>query len=179
MDFKEEKLKCLSAVDKSKEGKIDKEVIPLINLINSNKDYYTTSSCAGRITLIEIPKSNKKNETNWLLKKHSLVNLDEIKNALKNVSKNPLWFRQEGLILHVCCKDLKKAKILLNIARDCGFKRAGIIAHSKRFVVEIASTEKLDAIIAKENKVLVDDNYLKELINESNLRLSNNKKKGK
>ena len=51
--FEKEKQDFLSKKDKSKKGSIDDGIIGLINLINSKSDYYTTSSCAGRIVLLD------------------------------------------------------------------------------------------------------------------------------
>ncbi len=60
--FQKEKQDFLSKKGKSRKGGIDKEIRPLVDLINSFGEYYTTSSCSGRILLIEIANPNKKNE---------------------------------------------------------------------------------------------------------------------
>src|SRR3989338_3650981 len=85
--FQKEKSDFLNKTDKSKKGSIDKDVIPLIEEINSKNDYYTTSSCAGRIILLEM-KSRKKNECSWIFTKHDKVKFKEIDNALKKYSIN-------------------------------------------------------------------------------------------
>jgi len=83
--FQKEKSDFLNKKDKSKKGSIDKDIIPLIKLVNSNDDYYTTSSCAGRIVLLEM-KSRKKNECRWIFTKHDRVKFNEINSALKKYS---------------------------------------------------------------------------------------------
>jgi len=38
-------------VDKSRKGSVDEKILPLVNLINSTDDFFTTSTCSGRIIL--------------------------------------------------------------------------------------------------------------------------------
>ena len=109
MNFKKEKLYFLNKKDKSKKGSIDKEILPLINKINSHNNYYTTSSCSGRIVLL-IKKSDKKTDTKWLFKKHSNVKFNEIKKALTNISQYEIWFRFEPAIFHIACKTKRRSK---------------------------------------------------------------------
>ena len=69
MQFDNEKKLCLSKRDKSKKRTIDKGIKPLIDLLNSMEDYYTTSSCSGRILLIEKKTDNKK-DTRFAFAEH-------------------------------------------------------------------------------------------------------------
>ncbi len=176
MLFDNQKKVFLKKSDKSKKGGIDKEIKQLVKKINSSKDYYTTSSCAGRIVLLE-KKSDKKQEIKWLFKKHGKVNFKEIKNSLKKLSKHDIWFRQEAAILHVACKTINNTQKLINLARSIGFKRSGIQSTKNKIIVEIASSDYIDTIIAKKGKLLVDNDLLKILISEANKKLKRNKEK--
>ena len=60
--FLKEKSGFLSKKDKSRKGHIDKDIAKILSKINSKKDYYTTSSCSGRIVLLE-KLSNKKSDS--------------------------------------------------------------------------------------------------------------------
>src|SRR3989338_3859317 len=80
--FAKEKSDFLKKKDKSRKGCVDDDIKELIKIINSKKDYYTTSSCAGRIVLLEM-KSKKKNECNWIFAKHDKITLNDILNSLK------------------------------------------------------------------------------------------------
>jgi tRNA wybutosine-synthesizing protein 3 len=175
MNFDLDKKNILGKIDKSKKGEIDEGVKEIVDAINSKENYYTTSSCSGRIILIEIPESWKKDESKWLLITHDKTNLDEIQSALK--SKEDIWLKQEGAIFHVCCRTIEDAEKLIITAKDSGFKRTGMIMVDKRFVVEIISTENISTIIAKKGKILVDDAYLSVLINECNAKMDRNKEK--
>ena len=173
-EFSKEKSDFLNKKDKSKKGSVDKDVLKLISLINSKKDFYTTSSCAGRIVLLEVGK--KKNECSWILAKHSKVDLKEIKNALENYKgKNEIWLKQQPLILHVACRNLECAKKFLELSRKL-FKKAGIIAITeKKATVEVIGSKHLDTIVKNKN-FLLENKSLKETINSANRNFKRNKK---
>ena len=74
MPFPNEKKLYLQKQDQSKKGEIDQQVLPLLKLINAHDDYYTTSSCAGRVYLWR--GAGKKNEVEWIKVSHELVGED-------------------------------------------------------------------------------------------------------
>ena len=49
--FEKQKASCLSQVDLSKKGSIDDQIMDLIQYINAKDNYFTTSSCSGRISV--------------------------------------------------------------------------------------------------------------------------------
>ncbi len=53
MAFEKEKNDFLNKIDKSKKKKIGKKISKLVDYINSLNNHYTSSSCSGRILLIE------------------------------------------------------------------------------------------------------------------------------
>ena len=175
MNFKKEKNDFLRKIDKSKKRKIDKKIEKIVAYINSLQNYYTSSSCSGRIVLIE-KKSTKKYDAKWLFISHGITKYNKIKKSLKILSKNPVWFKQESAIVHVCCKTIDDAKKLIQIARDSGLKRAGIISIGKKITVEIIGTENIETLVVDKGKLLVDDNYLKKLVAEANKKLKINLK---
>ena len=195
-NFTKEKSDFLKKKDKSKKGCIDKDAVKIVNVINSKKDYYTTSSCAGRIVLLEM-KSKKKNECSWIFSKHDKVNFKEINDALKqynmtnkknrelplNAGKKEetifgyqIWLKQQPIILHVACGNIDSANKLLNISRKI-FRRAGIIGITKRkAMVEIIGDERVETIIADRN-FAADEKYIKNLVRYANRNFMENKKK--
>lgn len=44
-------MSCLSQVDLSKKGSIDDQIMDLVQYINAKDNYFTTSSCSGRISV--------------------------------------------------------------------------------------------------------------------------------
>lgn len=176
MLFDNQKKNCLNKIDKSKKKTIDKDIKPLIDLLNSSNDYYTTSSCSGRILLIE-KKSDKKQDVRFVFLEHKKADFNAIKSGLKDLPENEVWLKQESIIMHVCCRNLEAAEKLLRIVRDLGIKRAGIINIDKRIILEIIGTEAMETIISRNGKMLVSDDYLKVLFEEANKKLERNKKK--
>jgi tRNA wybutosine-synthesizing protein 3 len=81
-------------------------------------------------------------------------------------------------ILHVACRDVRKAEEFINAARKAGFRRAGIISFS-RSIVEILSPEKMELVVAVNGKPVVTRESLKiqlefaiEKLEQSRKRLS-------
>ena len=174
MNFEKEKKEFLAKKDKSKKGSIDIKIKRLVDKINSLPDFYTTSSCSGRILLLAIPSSNKKNEVEYLFRSHKKIGYNEIKKILKSKKelKNDVWFKVQPAIIHVACNDIKNTKKILNIARDIGFRRSGIISVGKnKIIMELISTERIDAIVGKNGKLLIDEGYFKVLVKEGNKKL--------
>ncbi|MBI2657493.1 hypothetical protein HYX08_02250 [Candidatus Woesearchaeota archaeon] len=200
-NFAKEKSDFLNKKDKSRKGSIDKDIVDLVNLINSNKDFYTTSSCAGRIVLLEV-KSKRKDECDWIFTKHDKVKFKEVFSSLaqydkkissprassgskameetrfKSSFKHPIWFKQQPIILHVACRSLDAAKSLLNMARKV-FKHSGILSITERkTTIEIIGNERIDTIIADKN-FAADENYIKQLLKYANRNFAENKRKSK
>ncbi len=182
MNFKKEKKDFLTKKDKSRKKSIDSKIKKLVNKISSLEDFYTTSSCAGRILLLTIPKSNKKDEVQYLFCSHKKIKYNDLKKLIKIIKsklpKDEVWFKIQPVILHVACKDTNSAKKLLNLARDIGFRRSGIISIGKnKIIIELISTEKIDALVGKNGKLLIDENYFKILVKEGNKKLEKTWKK--
>lgn len=156
--------------DKSPQGFIDPDIKQLLDLINSNPNYETTSSCSGRITLMN--RQDKK-ESEWLFKSHSAVKADELWEALQKTSGR-VWFMQEPVIIHVKCFSLEAAEKLLNIAREIGMKHSGIVSLKGDIVLEIRGSERVEAILDKE---LVSKEYVEALVEEANKKLFKAKEK--
>jgi len=172
MDFEEQKKKQLSKSDKSSIGSWDKKIIGLCKKINKNKNYYTTSSCGGRIVLLKA--SNKKIKDVFLFRTHEKVSFLELKKVLKDVGKkfnDLVEFQQTSCILHVACKTIDDALELVRKAKLAGWKRSGVMSGGRRFVVELHSTESMSFLIMNKGKILVDDGYLKLVVKEANRKL--------
>jgi len=163
--FQKRKKDILSKLDKSSKHSWDKKIISLCEKINKNKDYYTTSSCSGRVVLNK--DLDKKEPGVFLWVSHEQIKLEKLKEVLVGLHGNVI-FKQEPVILHVACKTLKNAQEIVDKAKLVGFKRSGIIASKSRFVCELLSTEKLELPVIENNKLLVSDSFLKIIIKKSN-----------
>lgn len=50
--FDKLKAKSLSGIDNSRKGNVDGRIIELVDFINQLEDFFTTSSCSGRLALL-------------------------------------------------------------------------------------------------------------------------------
>ncbi len=173
--FKKRKKDILSKIDKSSKGNWDKKIFNLLHKLNSLENFYTTSSCSGRIILML--DKNKKAPNLFIKVYHNLVNFNKFKEDLNHIIKNKefknksIKFKLEPCILHIVCKNLNDAKKIYDKAKLVGWKKSGLIGFKKRIILELNSTEKFEFPIIQKNKILVDDIFLKIIIKESNRKL--------
>lgn len=177
--FQQRKKSILLKKDKSSIGEWDKKIIPLCNNINKFPQYYTTSSCSGRIVLMI--DQNKKAENLFIKQYHEKISFNQLRKDLERIIKDKkllkklIKFKQEPMILHIACYNLEDATYLMKIAQTkAGFKKTGIIAIDKRIILEINSSEKIEFPIINKGKILVGDNFLKLIIKKSNMNLEKN-----
>ena len=177
MSFSDRKIVQLKKQDKSNIGYIDKPILKLVNKINSLENYYTTSSCAGRITLIK--DMEQKKQGLFLFRTHEKISFEKIKNELNNAKKyrKLVYFKQEPCILHIACKDIAAAQELIDKAKFVGFKKSGMFATKNRVICELLSTENIILPIIDKGKILVSDSFLKLLVKEANKKLERTRKK--
>ncbi|MBS3092428.1 hypothetical protein J4466_03340 [Candidatus Pacearchaeota archaeon] len=156
--------------DRSLKQSIDNRIKGLCDKINKNKNYYTTSSCSGRVLLFRNIK--EKRDDVIIYSWHNAVKLKELNNVLRKIkTKELIYFKQDPCILHVACRNLEDSQKLHDVAKETGWKRCGVIASGKRFVVELNGTERLEFPIIYYGKMLVDDNFLKIAVKEANKKL--------
>ncbi len=167
-------LEKLFKPDKSRKGDVDELAVPVINALNEKTDFYTTSSCSGRICLFYESSSGKKYDSGWLFVKHGVVSLRELWEPLKNLPNETIWFRCEAPIFHVACRDLKSANRLLDVCRSLGFKRSGIIGNGRRKLVEIVFNDKMDVPVASRGALFVDEKFLSFLVVKANEKFRKN-----
>src|SRR3989338_8550527 len=167
--FLRRKTSVLSKIDKSFIGKWDEKIIPLCNKINSSPNYYTTSSCAGRIVLMI--SQNKKAHNLFLKISHELISFNWLKNNLNKIKNKFVKFKCEPPILHVVCRNLESASLLLEKAKISGMKHSGIHCLGRNITLEIHGDDRLEFPIFNKNKILVDDDFLKLVAKESNKKL--------
>lgn len=151
-------------------AEVDIVAKPLLDFINSRADYFTTSSCYGRIVLLDF--RGKKAPERFVARWHRPVNLEEVKTALRNAS-GTIWLRAEPFILHISCRDLDAAKTVLAVKNDAGIKRGGIFHIGRRVQIELEGTARAEALV-KWNRHSVDDEYLKKMIKICNARFEKN-----
>ncbi len=176
-EFKEQKKRAL---EKLRIRGADEEVEEIIEKLNSLEGFFTTSSCSGRISLIRLPEIGAKREATFIGKWHRSVRKEEVLEALKASEKGEIWLLSQSPILHVACRGLEKAKGLLRIAIESGFKYSSIKAISRdneRVVVEIMSTERMDVPLGKDGMMFCSEAHLDFILSKANFMLERGKEK--
>ncbi len=165
---------------KIKNGLVDTQILPIIEAINSHPDYCTTSSCSGRVQVLELPKLGDKERSTVLGKWHEPVTLAQVREAIEKWSGNGVvYLLAQSPIIHVICRTIEAAGKLRNLADSSGFKYSSIRSLKEqrarssdsdfeKITVEILSTERVDVPIAQKNKIYPDDEYLGFLVENAN-----------
>ncbi len=169
--FLQKKRAALAKYRKARsEGAVDDALVGFLDDLNDHPDFYTTSSCSGRIVLLSDVGS--KLHDDWLGKWHRTVTAKEILDALEPV-EGVTWLIQESFILHLHCRTRMQAKQVIDLAIASGFKRTGLIAFdSDRWAVEVLSTERIAAPVQRDGVRLVDEPYIEFLVELANERFS-------
>jgi len=162
MGFDEEKQVSFSR-DRSRKGSIDDAIKQLLHRINAKPEFYTTSSCSGRILMMKY--GEKKNQAKWLFSSH-----DPIQKLPAFKEKGVLWLKVDPMILHVCCRSLEDADRLLRLARKM-FRRAGIISLGRKTTVEIQGSEKMEMPLAEGGNMRFSEKAMSFILSQANLRL--------
>jgi tRNA wybutosine-synthesizing protein 3 len=169
--FDKRKKDVLSKLDKSHKNSWDEKISELCNKINSTHDYYTTSSCSGRaILMIE---QDKKAENLFISVYHDKISFKKLKEDLSLALKKEknVKFKLEPCILHISCRSLEAAEEIYDKAKIAGWKKSGIIGTRNGFSTELGGSDRLEFPIISGGKVLVDDEFLKIVVEESNRKL--------
>ena len=155
--------------DRSIKQSWDNRILKLCEKINKSENYYTTSSCSGRV-LILINDEQKKDDL-FLYCSHDLLSFKEIKEEIEKIkikTNNLVYFKQDPVILHIACRNLEYAQKIHDLAKESGWKKCGIISTNNRYIVEISGTDKLEFPLINKGKLLVDDEMVKLIVEESN-----------
>ena len=155
----------IRAIEKEK---VDKKALPIVRKLNKLADFFTTSSCSGRIVIFETPSFGKKRKIRFLGKWHRKVNIEEVKKAIEKAKRGEIWFLVQSPIFHVSTISMGNVKKLLTIANQSGFKYSSIKSFNGKIVVEILGTERIDAPLGLDGKVYVNEEYLKILTDIAN-----------
>lgn len=153
---------------------VDKPIIEMIDFINSLPDFYTTSSCAGRVIFLH--ELGRKNENEFIVKEHEKVNLDDFLNTSHEGLNGRMWLKQEPFIIHIAARTLEGAQKILGIAMENGLKHSGVFVFKpERFVIELNGTPNMAVPIMDEGKPLVTKDYLVYLLKLADEKLQKNK----
>lgn len=168
--FKKSSMKKLE--DAKREKLVDEPAMALVDEINEKHDYFTSSSCYGRIMLINF--AGEKGRANFVERWHRNVTYDEVKKALDKAN-GVIWLRMEPLILHVSCRDVDAASRLLKAKWSAGIKRGGIFSVADgRVQVEVEGTQRVEALLKVNDVQVVNNDYVNNIVKIANERFKKN-----
>ena len=172
-NFEEQKERAMDGLRKAlAEDKVDLDIIALLDKINALDNYFTTSSCSGRISVMEMPHFGDKVNSIWLGKWHREVTVEEVLEAIGRYKTGQLWFLVRSPILHVAARTMEDAVRLLNLSIGLGFKYSNIksVSH-KKLLVEIRSTERMDVPLGEDGELWVSEEYVGRIVDLANAQV--------
>lgn len=193
MEFEKRKEATLALLnstdtDKSPKGSVDTPIIPLLNTLNQNPCYFTTSSCSGRISILSQPLSpslltkKKARGGSWLFVSHQQADPDSLIPLLFSSESthsipSELVFRFEPLIIAVECKDLSSAHSLVSLAISSGFRESGITNANKRIIIAIRCSIRMEVPLGDTHNIMVTPEYVRYLVQVANHKMEANLKR--
>ena len=153
----------------------DEKMVRLCKFVASTKNFFTSSGCAGRILLIQLPKGESKREASFHRRWHRRISFEDAKKALQEETIGEIWMKMEPFILHIGSNTLGNARKILAVMSRAGVKRGGIIvAKEGKFLVELQGTQEMSVPLKQLDKILVKDDYLRWLVEKANSKLHRN-----
>ncbi|KAL6197629.1 hypothetical protein ACLB2K_033235 [Fragaria x ananassa] len=199
MEFEKRKAATLTSLrsevtDKSPKGTVDTPIIPLLDVINRHRDYFTTSSCSGRISILSQPAARRVSKKKasggaWLYISHDPADPDSVldlvfrrrsdptRNELRDDDHDEVVFRFEPLIVAVECRDLAAAQVLVSKAIASGFRESGITSSNKRVIIAIRCSIRLEVPLGSSREIMVSREYLRFLVGVANEKFEANRKR--
>uniref|UniRef100_H0Y1G5 tRNA wybutosine-synthesizing protein 3 homolog n=1 Tax=Otolemur garnettii TaxID=30611 RepID=H0Y1G5_OTOGA len=178
-EFRRWKAQCLSKADLSHKGSVDEDVVELVQLLNAQEQFFTTSSCTGRIPhpppRCKWFRGSEKKNCCWLLTHKPCVK-DDVIVALKKTNGDAL-LKFELFVLHVQCRQLQDAQILHSVAIDSGFRNSGVkVGKRGKTMLAVRSTHGFEPLSHK-GQLMVTEEDIDFLLNVANQKMEENKKR--
>jgi tRNA wybutosine-synthesizing protein 3 len=145
----------------------------LCSFVNSLPEFFSSSSCAGRIMLLKVDESESKKEAAFLARWHRKITPSEAWGELQRKAGAPeVWLKQEPFILHLGTNSLENANRILECMKLAGIKRGGImLARPEKFLLEIVGTQNISLPVKKGNRIIVDRKFFDFVVKRANKKL--------
>ncbi|XP_070701293.1 tRNA wybutosine-synthesizing protein 3 homolog [Pempheris klunzingeri] len=175
--WRQQKQQRLSRLDHSKKGSVDGDIEHVVSLLNSCEQFFTTSSCSGRIILIDgAPGSSEVHKQNcvWLFVSHQKCESDDLVSGLAR-SRGDAVLKFEPFVLHVQCRQLEDAQGMHSVAVNSGFRNSGLtVSKTGKIIMAVRSTHGLEVPLSQEGKLLVEQEYIHFLTQIANQKMEEN-----
>ena len=174
---------ALDAGDLSRAGHVDARARPVVALVNTHPAFYTTSSCAGRVSLFAEPTTETRaagmKGGEWVYVSHDPADAAAIVSAVRrklgeaeDESASPgefdpetsLTLRFEPFILSVEAESVEAGGRFARLARDAGFRESGVVVGERRAVCSVRCSIRMEAPLVAGGKRLVSDEAIETLV---------------
>ncbi|MEK6820812.1 MAG: hypothetical protein AABY11_00235 [archaeon] len=180
--FESEKQKHAQLLETAiQQEKIDPLMIPFSRFVRETRDYFTTSTCSGRITLMDLNEDESKKEGAFYRKWHACAKASDVWNAIqeKKYTGN-LWFKQDAFVYVIGTHNHENVKRIFDACQKAGIKRHGIHYEGKgKILIEIFGSQAMCVPITNGKDVLVNEAYVKEIVKIGNVKWKRNETKRK
>ena len=170
---------------------MDERARPVVALVNSHPSFFTTSSCAGRVSLFADPTSATRaagmKGGEWVYVNHDPADADAVVAAVRRKLGDArdedaaedaaapvpdpectLVLRFEPFILSVEASSIDEGGRIVACARDAGYRESGITASDKRTVCSIRCSIRMEVPVVSRGVRLVTDDALRALVGIAN-----------
>nr|XP_060629720.1 tRNA wybutosine-synthesizing protein 3 homolog [Anolis sagrei ordinatus] len=190
-DFEHWKAQRLSRADESRKGSVDEPIEDLVRLLNGRESFCTTSSCSGRVVVLEQPPAPRppprgqattgfevqKQNCTWLMVTHQICTIEDVLTALQKAKEDAV-FKFEPFVLHVQCRELQDAQLLHTVAIEAGFRNSGITVGRKgKIIMAVRSTHCLEVPLSQKGKLMVSEEYVDFVVQVANQKMEENRKR--
>ncbi|XP_062993488.1 tRNA wybutosine-synthesizing protein 3 homolog [Elgaria multicarinata webbii] len=187
-DFKRWKEQRLSRADGSRKGSVDEPIEGIVRLLNGHDSFCTTSSCSGRVVVLEQPPlppaaeattsfEIQKQNCNWLMVTHQNCTIQDVLTALQRATDDAV-FKFEPFVLHVQCQELQDAQLLHVVAIEAGFRNSGITVGRKgKIMMAVRSTHCLEVPLSQKGKLMVNEEYVDFVVQVANQKMEENRRR--
>lgn len=158
-------------------GYADPDILDVIFAFFKRRFSFTTSSCSGRITVVDSAMPWKRKDSTIIFKKHSPITINDLEFIFNEKPVSRFWLIATGPIIHVNSAKLSEARNILMLARKAGFKHSGILSMSERGIVIELRTGIRIAQLLKNSKYCLNTESLNYIINIFNEALIKGKKR--
>ena len=167
-----------SALDRSRAGRVDARCETLVRDAFASRDFYTTSSCSGRVSVFadrdEDDAAEERKGGVWAYVSHERAVVEDVTRAVdahgggKDGRGATLTLRFEPFILAVEARDLERGAAFVRCARECGYRESGITACEKRVICSVRCQLRMEAPVVVDGERVVTNDGLETLVRIAN-----------
>jgi tRNA wybutosine-synthesizing protein 3 len=164
-----------------REKKIDPLMIGISQFIEKTTHFFTTSTCSGRITLMDLNEDESKKENVFYRKWHRKVTSKEVWEAIeKYEKKGNLWLRQDAFVYVIGTNTWENVEKIIRACQEAGVKRYGVHHFEEdKIMMEIFGTQNMSIPLSTRGKLLVEKTQVKEWVKIANQKWTRNESKRK